>query len=109
MHKSDGLYVRGHILNTQTDIDFLIDTGAELTVIPSGYLSDISMTTETIHVTGATGKGTFLTKTQRITFLFGAQEFNAAVWMGEVTEPLLVLDVLMTLNSDFEFIEGKVT
>lgn len=106
--KPDDLYVRAHILNTSLDLDLLIDTGAVISVIPSDFLTEVSLTLETIHVTGATGNGTFLTKTQPLT-LFGPHVITTAVWVGKVTQSLLGMDVLMNLNSDLQFRDGKVT
>ncbi len=107
--KPDGLYVRAHILNTLLDLDLLIDTGAVISVIPSDFFMEVSLTSETIHVTGATGNGTFLTKTQPLTLLFGPHVITTAVWVGKVTQPLLGMDVLINLNSDLQFRDGKVT
>lgn len=91
------------------DLDLLIDTDPEISIISSDFLTEVSLTSETVHVTGATGNGTFLTKTQPLTLLSGPHVITTAVWVGKVTQPLLGMDVLMNLHSDLQFRDWIVT
>lgn len=89
----------------------MLDTGAELTVIPSSLANKIELSLSQEHITanGAGGGDIILRKTKPIVLCIGPYQVETKVWVGEITQSLLGLDVLLKLNSSLTFENGKAT
>lgn len=92
-----------------SDIYFLLDTGAELTVIPTSLTNkiELSLSQENIIANGAGGGNITLRKTEPTILCIGPHEVETKIWVGQTTQPLLGLDVLLKFNSSLSFEDGK--
>lgn len=88
-----------------------MDTGAELTVIPSSLAEKIELSLSQEHITanGAGGGDIILRKTKPIILRIGPYQLETNVWVGKTTQPLLGLDILLKCNSSLTFEDGKAT
>ena len=97
-------------INRKLDIDFLLDTGAELTVLPASYANSniLPLTDRVQRCYGVGGQAVTLRQTQPVTISVGPTEITSNLWVGEACQALLGMDVLLKLNSSLNFSEGKV-
>lgn len=97
-------------IDNKHELEFLLDTGAELTVIPPSYLKgeSLPLTSDTQYAYGAGGERMCFQKTQPVVLSVGPAEVVTSLWIGQACQPLLGMDVLLQLNSSLEFSEGKI-
>jgi predicted aspartyl protease len=92
--KSDGIYVNMMVNNFA--VDFLVDTGPEVTVLPISYAKHICP-----HYTGKkmggnrSGGKTDMKQTKPLSISIGPMKIDAGVWIGSFEQPILGFDVIM--------------
>lgn len=109
--KSKSLFVNA-TLNGTSELEFLIDTGAELTVMPQAIAKkhNIRLTNITRRAYSAGGEVIQLHKSVPVDLTIGALEVTCCLWVGKnICEPLLGMDVLLTFNATLDFNEGEVS
>lgn len=82
-------------------IDFIIDTGADVTCLPTSFLESTSLVPQesTSTICGPDGQALDVVGVQQLTFLHNKQEKTAKVYfINKLRKPLLGKDVLQSLQ-----------
>ncbi|KAL2103890.1 hypothetical protein ACEWY4_000758 [Coilia grayii] len=99
-------------MGNDAELEFLIDTGAELTIIPAAFAKrhDIPLSDKMRTAYSAGGDKLKLQQTETIDFNLGPTEVTCRIWVSNhICEPILGMDVLLTLNASLDFNDGEVT
>ncbi|KAL2102074.1 hypothetical protein ACEWY4_003835 [Coilia grayii] len=99
-------------MGNDAELEFLIDTGAELTIIPAAFAKrhNIPLSDKMRTAYSAGGDKLKLQQTETIDFNLGPTEVTCRIWVSNhICEPILGMDVLLTLNASLDFNDGEVT
>lgn len=87
-------------------VDMLLDTGAQISVLPTGLAKSLSvpLSGKSVAVQGVSGDAIMLTQSEPVEISFGPQTITSSLWVGDIaSEPLLGMDLLSELESVLQF------